>query len=647
MSRLAEIYKSEKQKGGGLGSALAKRSREKYDPRQMFNQQGLLASMFPSIFKAYKATGSTSDKSKFGNKTPQVSSEIVSTAIESKFDVLIGVTHDVNNNSKMAAKNSMVLPMLARDMNVMRQNVIKLVKLQGGTASTKADAFFLKAKERESSYESQFNKGNKTSKPSPVSGGGEKEGGGLLKSIFKLLGPFLLLNLGAKIVGALGSAVLGLGELVLKGLSSIFSINNLMSALGIGSNVLSGIVRIIGMVATNPLFLGLAAITTASAALAYMRGQYDEGKNRYLELAKKKQEGGLSDSEEKELQKLNNPAVRSEATKQLGYDPIRGTESEAKTPGQIAAEQRRQSIRQGAPDAAGGGRGKQGGPTASELQAHTVGGGRGGQGGATAEELAKALKPSVVPSTPAGNVNKALLDVIASGESGALGYEAYNTGKAGKGGRYPGLTEMSVGDVLRLQSSGHIFAAGRYQIIPSTLLGLLNKKVVKDTDRFDENTQDKLGQALIDQRISGISDPIQQQYALSKEWAAIPVPAGLAIKSGSISTGKESYYQGIAGNAANIQTASVQSALSGQPGGVLPTTLAASTNTMGSTLASASADTSTNGQLMGLLASLTGQSPIINNVTNNNVSNGGGSQGSPNIPSAYDDLFADMLRQAM
>ena len=39
MSRLADIYKSEKTSGGGLGSTLGKAALEKIDPIKMFNQQ--------------------------------------------------------------------------------------------------------------------------------------------------------------------------------------------------------------------------------------------------------------------------------------------------------------------------------------------------------------------------------------------------------------------------------------------------------------------------------------------------------------------------------------------------------------------------------------------------------------------------------
>ena len=55
-SRLAEIYKAEKSKGGGIASTLGKRTLEKVDPRQFFNQKGFMAAALPSLFKSYSAT---------------------------------------------------------------------------------------------------------------------------------------------------------------------------------------------------------------------------------------------------------------------------------------------------------------------------------------------------------------------------------------------------------------------------------------------------------------------------------------------------------------------------------------------------------------------------------------------------------------
>ena len=81
---------------------------------------------------------------------------------------------------KIIAKNSMALPGMARDMNVLRQNVVKLVKLKGGKSRGAADAYFLKEDERERALEAQKMKvGGET----PSAAAPKDKEGGLLDSI--------------------------------------------------------------------------------------------------------------------------------------------------------------------------------------------------------------------------------------------------------------------------------------------------------------------------------------------------------------------------------------------------------------------------------------------------------------------------------
>ena len=133
MSRLAEIYKQEKKSGGNLGGAVSKRMAEKLDPRQMIDPKGIIATLFP-VLKAYSATP---DRTK---KDSDVSNEIS------------GLTEI----SKITAKNSIVLPSMARDFHLVKQNIIKLVKLQGGTPQTRAGDFLSRQAARESAFESKM-----------------------------------------------------------------------------------------------------------------------------------------------------------------------------------------------------------------------------------------------------------------------------------------------------------------------------------------------------------------------------------------------------------------------------------------------------------------------------------------------------------
>ena len=163
-SRLAEIYRSEKKKGGGVGSTLGKAAAEKLDPRQIFNQQGFFAAAFPALFKAYKAAPGSGKMQ--ADKIKKMSNVVSGDygAFTRELSALTSQMHDVAVNSTIIAKNTMVLPAMAKDTNLMRQDIAKLVKLQGGTSTKKADMFFKSSKERESAYESKFKKEKKRTK---------------------------------------------------------------------------------------------------------------------------------------------------------------------------------------------------------------------------------------------------------------------------------------------------------------------------------------------------------------------------------------------------------------------------------------------------------------------------------------------------
>jgi len=207
MARLADIYKQESKTGGGVSSALGKRLAEKIDPRQIFDQSGLITAMFPSLksYSAIKPSGGDSLKSKI-TPTAQLDS---------------GALTDVAVATKMTAKNTMVLPAMARDMNLMRQNIAKVVKLQGGAAATKGDMFFMRAKERESIFESAFSKlrgkAGSVGLPGPL--GGTKRDGqskstalyvetvGLSDTLLGALGGAAAGAVGGKLSGALAKAL--------------------------------------------------------------------------------------------------------------------------------------------------------------------------------------------------------------------------------------------------------------------------------------------------------------------------------------------------------------------------------------------------------------------------------------------------------
>jgi hypothetical protein len=84
-------------------------------------------------------------------------------------------TPQVASSLDIAARNSMALPIIMRDINVMKQGILKLVKIAGGTQRDKADRFFLSSSEREKSYESQMSSKRSTT---PTKVGEKKDGKG-------------------------------------------------------------------------------------------------------------------------------------------------------------------------------------------------------------------------------------------------------------------------------------------------------------------------------------------------------------------------------------------------------------------------------------------------------------------------------------
>jgi len=175
-------------------------------------------------------------------------------------------------------------------------------------------------------------------------------------------------------------------------------------------------------------------------------------------------------------------------------------------------------------------------------------------------ELSPAMK-GAMSSTASGKLEP-LLSLIKKGES-AGSYDAGNGG-TGSGGIRPApnlgkkLTDMTIGEVMEAQKNKGLFAAGAYQIIPSTMKAVVKEAGLKPTDKFSKENQDKLGIALMMQRpavkayITGAPGASRDtaMLELSKEWASLPNPK----------TGK-SYYSSDGVNASSHSVAEVAAAL--------------------------------------------------------------------------------------
>lgn len=157
-----------------------------------------------------------------------------------------------------------------------------------------------------------------------------------------------------------------------------------------------------------------------------------------------------------------------------------------------------------------------------------------------------------------------LADLVSSGESkGAGNYNAanYSGGKKAYKAGEKDLVGMTIGDLKKAQSSKEIFAAGRYQIVPKTMLAAIDALGLKDTDKFDEAMQDRIfKEYLVGSKrpevkgfLSGEkgADINKAVLAMAKEFASIGVPEKIDIDDNygkrSLAIG-DSYYAGVGGN---------------------------------------------------------------------------------------------------
>jgi hypothetical protein len=155
---------------------------------------------------------------------------------------------------------------------------------------------------------------------------------------------------------------------------------------------------------------------------------------------------------------------------------------------------------------------------------------------------------------------------IADGAFGALiskGEGDYNSVNRGAKGGYKAGTEdlgnMTVAEVMAAQKSGKFNAAGKYQLIGSTLSDAVKTLGLKGDEKFDKGTQDKIfEQYLVNNKRKAIGDYINGKSdnigaaikSASMEWASVADP----------STG-QSHYAGVGNNKASISVAQMTEAL--------------------------------------------------------------------------------------
>jgi hypothetical protein len=163
----------------------------------------------------------------------------------------------------------------------------------------------------------------------------------------------------------------------------------------------------------------------------------------------------------------------------------------------------------------------------------------------------------------------ATFELIAGGEGG------YNSVNRGTAGDTPGgakslfgkeLTEMTVGEIMDAQAAGNVFAVGKYQIVPTTMLEFIAHPEggVSRTDKFDAATQEKFKDYVINIKRPEIgrylrgetSDPTEAGQAIAREFASVGLQYGESGRSRG-----QSRYAGTGGNRASISPEEIMEAL--------------------------------------------------------------------------------------
>ena len=186
------------------------------------------------------------------------------------------------------------------------------------------------------------------------------------------------------------------------------------------------------------------------------------------------------------------------------------------------------------------------------------------------------------PYSGSGSGSSGLFELIAGGEGG---YESMNRGNAGDspGGakKYLGknLQDMTLSEIMSLQSRGSVFAVGKYQIVTGTMPGFVKWIQSKGYDpkntKYNAKIQDLYPQYTVESKrpkvgqfLSGSMNDVQKaNLELAAEFASVGVP--FDMKAGSYGGGwpkrdikkGESLYSGKGRNRASITPEQVQNAL--------------------------------------------------------------------------------------
>ncbi|NOH53323.1 hypothetical protein F0266_10300 [Vibrio coralliilyticus] len=131
------------------------------------------------------------------------------------------------------------------------------------------------------------------------------------------------------------------------------------------------------------------------------------------------------------------------------------------------------------------------------------------------------------------------------------------------------LDSMTIDEIMEKQKSREIFAAGRFQLIPTTLKEAVAYLKIDTSNVYSKDIQDMIfDEYLITKKrpkimkfLKGEGNIEDAIYDWAKEFASAGVEKGRKISKGRIAKGGESYYSGDGLNKAHISPSQMKSAL--------------------------------------------------------------------------------------
>jgi len=241
-SKFSDIYKQELNSKGvmsSLGSAALKQTRERMDIRNsLFGGTGAISRTGQKIFgKGYSATGGNAARLSGRSNSPIQGASL---------DALVISNQKQERLLKIVAKNTMNMNMMARDMNITRQNIVSLTRKVTGKSAKGSDAMYMNANRRNAQVDGM-----------PKRGAAPGASGGIMSSIFGGIGS--VLSGGAGIIGSVVSGLLGVvggvGGGILSAIGGI--LGGIPGGWLLGTIALAGIAYLLKEVAANTDFKGL------------------------------------------------------------------------------------------------------------------------------------------------------------------------------------------------------------------------------------------------------------------------------------------------------------------------------------------------------------------------------------------------------